>query len=199
MSWRKDCLSMLTKIFCRDCLLSLLVIVGVGVSARPTWYFLQRSYVDYYAKKSWAQEIYSSKAELEVDRPVAWLKIAEADVDTLVLKGASKDNLSRFPACETSFSDPGTLDLTIILGHRDSHFKKLDQLREGSELKIQDLSGQWLQYSVAKTQVVDKEDVIYLLEGEQGLLLMTCYPLMYVGEAPQRYLVWAKLNQKKKV
>ena len=182
------------KGFRRDCTLCLLVIVGIAIAARPTWHLVRRSYVDLCAKKTWEEVSQSSKSTVKEGSPVAWLKIDDAQIDTLVLRGANKDNLSRFPSCQASFSEPGAVGLTVILGHRDSHFKKLDQLSEGDKFKVQVLSGQWMQYSVAKTQVLHKNDVTELIEGgnEQGLLLMTCYPLVYVGEAPQRYLVWAK-------
>ena len=183
----------------RDYVLCLIVIIGLVILARPTWYLLQRNYVGHCAKKTWDQELRASGVSREVGQPVAWLKISDANLDTLVLGGATKSNLSRFPSMEASFSDPGALGLTVILGHRDSHFKNLDRLKEGGDVKVQDLSGRWIQYSVSKTQVVDKNDVGGLLEGKEGLLLMTCYPLVYVGEAPQRYLVWAKANLKKEL
>ena len=49
-------------------------------------------------------------------------------------------------------------------------------------------------YEIIGTKIVSAEDtsIITLQNNEEELVLTTCYPFSYVGDAPDRYIIYAK-------
>jgi len=50
------------------------------------------------------------------------------------------------------------------------------------------------QYEITHTKIVDADDtsIITLQNDEEELILTTCYPFSYIGDAPDRYIIYAK-------
>jgi sortase A len=87
--------------------------------------------------------------------------------------------------------DPGNVGLA---GHRDTFFRRLRDIRGDDEIRVVTRDGTHV-YTVERTLVVDPEDVWVLdSDGEAVLTLVTCYPFTYIGSAPQRFIVRARLN-----
>lgn len=87
--------------------------------------------------------------------------------------------------------------MCVLAGHRDTVFRDLGQLKIGDELVVKTSMGEFT-YQIEKTWIVNANDrtVIHSVK-EPILLLSTCYPFNYIGPAPQRYLIQAKLVSKK--
>lgn len=54
-------------------------------------------------------------------------------------------------------------------------------------------------YEIMKTKIVRADDmsIITLQNSEEELILTTCYPFSYIGDAPDQYIIYAKkLNGK---
>lgn len=49
-------------------------------------------------------------------------------------------------------------------------------------------------YEIEKTKIVDKNDtsIITLQHDKEELILTTCYPFTYIGNAPKRYIIYGK-------
>jgi sortase A len=79
----------------------------------------------------------------------------------------------------------------VLAGHRDTFFRELRGIREGDEVTIRALEGEF-QYQVESTAVVhpDQTEVLKPSDGAT-LTLITCYPLGYIGNAPERFIVRA--------
>jgi len=91
----------------------------------------------------------------------------------------------------TAFPDePGNVG---IAGHRDMFFRRLREIRQGDIITFTTLAGS-PEYSVEWTRVVKPKDIDVLDVSSQPVLtLVTCYPFYYVGPAPERFIVRARL------
>jgi LPXTG-site transpeptidase (sortase) family protein len=88
---------------------------------------------------------------------------------------------------------PGVVGNVGVAGHRDTFFRRLQGIRENDVLKFETPHGTYT-YEVAETQIVKPSDVGVLRQGSsQELTLVTCYPFVYVGNAPERFIVKARL------
>jgi sortase A len=88
---------------------------------------------------------------------------------------------------------PGGLGTVGIAGHRDTHFRKLSQVKPGMDVRLTDHTGTY-HYRVTSSEIVTPEQVSVLdIQKVPGLVLITCYPFSYLGHAPKRFVVHATL------
>jgi sortase A len=80
-----------------------------------------------------------------------------------------------------------------LAGHRDTFFRPLRLVRPGDDLWIA-TAGSIERYRVEWTDVVPPEDTSVLEPTPYpALTLVTCHPFYYVGSAPDRFIVRARL------
>ena len=180
--------------------LCILIIIILGC-----WQFGTGSYV--YAKAQFAQLLLThawSKTlhgEREV-RPWAWadtfpvakLNFQTQNRDLIVLAGASGRTMAFGPGHLSATPLPGNGGNSVIVGHRDTHFSLLEDIKLGDVIRIQ-LPNKYLNYKVAHTFIVDKDQSEVMQDyGVERLTLITCYPFdaLYPG-GPLRYIVQANL------
>jgi sortase A len=121
------------------------------------------------------------------------LTIPRLDAELFVVQGDSTHDLERGPGHLADSAMPGGRGNCIIAGHRDTHFRVLKDIRKGDDIVVQTDDGQFL-YRVIKTSVVSPSDTSALQPTKGAVLnLVTCYPFYYVGSAPKRFVVEAKL------
>jgi sortase A len=126
--------------------------------------------------------------------PVARLRVPDQHRELIVLEGASGQALAFGPAHVLGTALPGAPGSTAIVGHRDTHFRFLRDLRNGDRLEVESLDGARLGYVVTALRIVDTRLERLALDGETGLLrLITCYPFDAVRPGgPLRFEVIAK-------
>lgn len=85
---------------------------------------------------------------------------------------------------------------SALVAHRDRLFSALAGVRVGDEIFLWTTHGDF-QYVVRETLVVSPNDV-WVLDDVRGvdLTLITCYPFVYVGHAPQRFVVRARKSDR---
>ncbi len=125
--------------------------------------------------------------------PTARLRVAQLGIDQIVLAGDSGRTLAFGPGHNRSSASPGEPGMVIISGHRDTHFRFLQELRIGGRIELETRAGV-VRYRVRQLQVVDSRRGGILSGGERnGVLLVTCYPFNSISPGgPLRYLVWAE-------
>jgi len=81
---------------------------------------------------------------------------------------------------------------SVLAAHRDGLFRALAKIRAGDEISLSTRHGDF-QYRVSRTFIVNPTDV-WVLEAspDVDLTLITCYPFVFVGHAPQRFVVRAR-------
>ena len=128
--------------------------------------------------------------------PIARLRIPRHQIDEIVLAGASGRTLAFGPAHHGDSVKPGMSGVSIITGHRDTHFRFLRRLEPGDRIEIQTAHGALLSYRVLGSSVVDGRLPLHISGDDKNLfLLVTCYPFdALVPGGPLRYIVMAEMT-----
>jgi sortase A len=121
------------------------------------------------------------------------LWIPSLQIKAPVLSGCSFVNLERGACWLHGSATLGGFGNAAVAGHRDKDFRRLEHIRKGMEIFVSS-EGEQYQYVVDFFEIVSPEDVQVLATHEHPeLTLITCYPFHYVGPAPNRFIVHARL------
>ena len=115
-----------------------------------------------------------------------------------ILADASMRNLAFGPALmmnTSALSTANTFGNSVIVGHRDTHFRFLKQVQLGDLINLKHLRGADT-YLVQEIVVVHEKDVEVLDNTDQRTLtLITCYPFEDISPNPSQRLVIRALKQ----
>lgn len=124
---------------------------------------------------------------------VARLRIPRLGLDTVVVEGTDQDSLKLGPGHLPGSALPGEPDNCIIAGHRDGAFRRLAAIALGDVVEVEGGRGA-ARYRVASIAVVPRDDARSLAPASRPLLtLVTCYPMRFIGPAPERLVVRGEL------
>lgn len=124
--------------------------------------------------------------------PIARLQWPDRGVDLYVLAGSRGNALAFGPAHDETSSEPGEPGISVIGGHRDTHFAFLSEVQTGEELRLTGKDGSVRRYRVTETRIADIRRGPLRAAGD-GLLLVTCFPFDAIRPGgPLRYLVVAR-------
>ena len=89
---------------------------------------------------------------------------------------------------------PGEAGVCVVYGHRNRrHLRVLEKVEQGDEITVTAEDGSVFCYVVTQIDVADDLSEIAILSvSEPTLMLVTCYPFRYSGNAPQKYVVMAQ-------
>jgi len=142
-------------------------------------------------------QAYEKSLHVNFAPPLAVLRVPAVGIEAPVLEGTSDDAMNRGVGHIDGSALPGEVGNVAIAGHRDGFFRALKDLKVGEivELERQTSAGmQSDQYKVERISVVEPSDVsVVASTSDATLTLVTCYPFYFVGLAPKRYVVQAKL------
>jgi sortase A len=126
--------------------------------------------------------------------PAGWLQIPGAGIDLIALNDSSGEALAWGPGLWSPPGDEGGQGLTILTGHRDTHFAFLKNLQKGENLTFTNAAGLQHHYVIETTQIVDvRTDHLVKPDDSGWLLLITCYPFDGIApHPPERFVIWAK-------
>ena len=127
--------------------------------------------------------------------PVARLTLPGAHEPLTVLAGASGRTLAFAPALMDGSAAPGSHGVSVIAGHRDTHFRALADVAVGDEQTIERPDGAVLTYEITALDVVDSERAELRLDANDSYVaLVTCWPFDAVTVGGSwRYVVTARL------
>jgi sortase A len=124
---------------------------------------------------------------------VGRLAVPRLHVRAMVREGDTDRTLSIALGHIPGTALPGQQGNVGIAGHRDSLFRGLRNVAANDEITFETPDARYV-YRVEGTQIVKPEDVGVLKPGPASeLTLVTCYPFEYVGSAPDRFIVKARL------
>ena len=159
--------------------------------ARSAWELAEARAVVALAHRSAALETGGSK-HVEAGVPVARLQIPRLRMDEIVLEGVDDNSLNAGPGHLPGSAYPGERGNAVISAHRDRHFSRLGELRVGDTL-FTDSGAHTERWVVTSRRVVGAEAPAIFRTSDATLTLTTCWPIRYLGTAPERLLVTAKL------
>jgi LPXTG-site transpeptidase (sortase) family protein len=124
------------------------------------------------------------------------ISIPKINLDAVIMEGTSHKSLTLGPAHLRDSALPGDPGNSVLAAHRDTFFRHLYQLKPGDDIFV-DRNGQHYHYVVTEKRIVQPADLSVLdTTSESRLTLITCYPVYFIGPAPERLVVFAKLAQR---
>lgn len=128
-----------------------------------------------------------------VGTAIARLRVPRLDLSVVVAEGTSPRVLQRAVGHLAASAPPGGEGNVALAGHRDTFFRPLEAIRPGDQIVLTTPRGSDV-YKVDWTKTVEPSAVSVLQDpGYPVLTLITCYPFRFVGSAPQRFIVRARL------
>jgi sortase A len=119
------------------------------------------------------------------------LEIPRLGVSAVIRAGTDARTLNLAIGHVPGTALPGQIGNAGLAAHRDTFFRRLDDIRPDDELRVVTPAGTFT-YRVERTAVVRPRDVWVLDPTPDAVLtLITCYPFTYVGPAPERFVVRA--------
>jgi sortase A len=124
---------------------------------------------------------------------VARLEAPSVSMKTTVLEGTYDGTLDRGAGHIEETPLPGQIGNIGIAGHRDTVFRPLRKIRIGDPLQLT-TRDRIYHFQITSTTIVDPRDVHVLNPtAKPTLTLVTCYPFEFIGSAPRRFIVQARL------
>jgi len=131
--------------------------------------------------------------EAVTDGLIGRLEMPRLGLSAVVIEGIDRKTLRRSIGHIPGTALPGQPGNVGLAGHRDTFFRPLKDTRIKDEVQFSTLKGNF-KYEVESIRVVEPADVGVLAQtGENALTMVTCYPFNYVGSAPKRWIVRARL------
>ncbi len=123
--------------------------------------------------------------------PVARLTIPRLGLDEIVVEGVGNRELNAGPGHLPGSALPGSPGNSVLSAHRDRHFSDLGDVALGDTITTttQHKTTTWV---VTGRRVVGKRAPVLRSTEDPTLTLTTCWPLRYLGTAPDRLIVTAK-------
>ena len=179
-----------------------LVLIGLWQTGSGTWIYVKAQLAQVLLHRAWAGTL-SGQQDVKpwpwADTwPIARLAVPSLGIDQIVLEGAYGRTLAFGPGHVESTGPLEGSDNFILTGHRDTHFRFLEQLQAGEIVLLQARTGRWYRFAVRDRQVVDSRKArIFTQEGKKQLILVTCYPFhAIVAGGPLRYMVIAEIVER---
>jgi sortase A len=123
--------------------------------------------------------------------PVARLLVPRIRLDEIVLEGVDDETLNAGPGHLPGSAYPGERGNAVISAHRDRHFARLGEVEVGDTITTE--SGthrdKWV---VISKRVIDADAPAIFRTRDATLTLTTCWPIRFVGTAPERLLLTAR-------
>ena len=182
-------------------LLIALMLVGLWQLAIVGKFYLKAWVADQLISQAWTKSL----EEKDQIRPWSWadtwpvaeLIVPRLNITEIVLMGDSGRILAFGPGLTERSAIPGDPGLSVISGHRDTHFNFLKDLREGDQLVLKTQAGTST-FILDELTVVDQNDFLidqdYISKLQSPhILLVTCYPFdALIAGGDLRFIAIAK-------
>lgn len=123
--------------------------------------------------------------------PVARLLIPRLGIDEIVLEGVDGNSLNAGPGHLIGSAFPGEAGNAVISAHRDRHFARLGAIQVGDTI-VTESGAHDERWVVISKRVIDADAPALFHSLDATLTLTTCWPIRYLGTAPERLVVTAR-------
>lgn len=180
----------------------LLVAIGVWQVGEAGYLHAKALLAQHLLETSWAETVASGKPT----KPWPWADtwpVARLTFDgrtergLIVLAGGSGGTMAFAPGHVDGTPLPGHPGLSMIGGHRDTHFRVLETLEVGAAISTEDAAGSRHRFRVTDIRIVDSTTARIQPHGTRpALALITCWPFdAIVPGGPMRYVVVAEADE----
>jgi sortase A len=180
-----------------------LVVIGIGV-----WQIVETNFMTDASLKEAKKIIAQAESNYDKEEPfknpkkidtpkfgdtVGILSIPKIKSQLAIVEGTDPNDLKKGVGHYKGSYFPEENGQIVLSGHRDTVFRRLGELEPGDTFEVKMPNGNF-KYELTHTKIVDAEDrtIITLQNTQEELIVITCYPFRFVGNAPQRYIIYAK-------
>jgi sortase A len=122
------------------------------------------------------------------------LEIPSVRLSVMVSEGVDDASLRKAAGHLPSSALPGDAGNFVLLGHRDTFFRPLRGIAQGDTVRVRS-RGEVFSYTVDSIRIESPELSWAVQETSAPMLtLITCFPFDYVGPAPRRFVVQARMT-----
>lgn len=119
------------------------------------------------------------------------LQIPKLEAELPIIEGTDEEMLKKGVGHYSTSAFPSDGEQIVLSGHRDTVFRNFDKLKVSDRFIVKLPYGTF-EYEITKTDIVDKDDTTVIRSmGTEALVVTTCYPFRFVGDAPERYILYA--------
>lgn len=182
----------------RKFFIAVLLVLSIWQLASGTYIYGKAFTAQWLIEHAWHKTLQGERAvkpwEWADTWPVARLIVPEHEVDLFVLQGSSGRTLAFGPGHMVNTPLPGEQGNSVIGGHRDTHFRFLQDVKLGERFFVEKPDGRRIEYQVFNRSIVDHRDTDDVLNQDQNeLTLVTCYPFdAVVAGGPLRFVIEAR-------
>ncbi len=163
---------------------SLLLLLTLFLWTAGSWIHFKASLAQYLITLSWAQV-----EAKRINKPWPWAdtwpvaKLVSGHSSLYVLAGGHGSALAFGPGLVDGSVRPGESGVTLIAGHRDTHFQFMENLSLGDTVDLQGRDGRWHTYVLRSSSVIDvrRSPGISMESDVPLLVLVTCYPFRAIS------------------
>ncbi len=132
-----------------------------------------------------------SKFDPKPNDVIGMLQIPKLEAELPIIEGTDEEMLERGVGHYSGTAFPMDNEQILLSGHRDTVFRDFDKLSVGDHFIVKLPYGTF-EYEIKSTDIVDKDDTSVIRSmGTEALVVSTCYPFRFVGNAPERYIFYA--------
>lgn len=132
-----------------------------------------------------------SKFDPKPNDVIGMLQIPKLEAELPIIEGTDEEMLERGVGHYSGTAFPMDNEQILLSGHRDTVFRDFDKLSVGDHFIVKLPYGTF-EYEIKSTDIVDKDDTSVIRSmGTEVLVISTCYPFRFVGNAPERYIFYA--------
>ncbi len=123
------------------------------------------------------------------------LEIPSVHLTVMMREGVDAASLRKAAGHLPSSALPGQAGNVVVLGHRDTFFRPLRGIAQGDPIRVRTPGGSF-QYVVDSIRVVEPDQSLAFQKDmpAKSITLITCFPFDYVGPAPRRFVVRARMT-----
>lgn len=127
-------------------------------------------------------------------QPIYRLLIPRIKVNNIVVYGSSDEALKKAPGHIEGTPFPWQGGNSAVAAHRDYFFWRMGELEIGDEVRVESAVDNRV-YKVTEKHVVHESNVGVLSPtGKDQITLITCWPLIFMGDTPDRLVITAELQ-----
>ncbi|CAM3917622.1 class D sortase [Lederbergia lenta] len=129
--------------------------------------------------------------QVATNEAFATLEIPKLNKTLPIVEGTDADALDKGIGHLVDSVFPGEGEQIVLSGHRDTVFRNFAQIEIGDQFTVNMPYGSYT-YEIRETEIVSEDDTSVIRNmGEEVLVVTTCYPFRYVGNAPERFVTYA--------
>lgn len=176
---------------------------GVALVTAVGWRYVDGARKRSAARTAWVQLAATAQADSveaptttptpQAGDPIARVTVPRLGIDEVVLEGVSATELNAAPGHHPGSPLPGFPGNSVISAHRDRQFFPLGRAELGDTVVTETLGLGTRRWRIVGRRIAPADSAFVLPTDTPMLTLTTCWPIRYIGPAPDRLLLTAEL------